>query len=110
MKPRGFVANPFTAVGAPWEIIRLQSSPNNRMVDLHTKSGDLPGYSSQFVLIPDWGIGFSILSAEANPTTYNVLLADLITDTLLPSIETAVREEADLLYAGTVHTPAQRRA
>jgi hypothetical protein len=97
-------------VGAPWETVRLQTSLNSRIVDMYTKSGDLPGYSSQFVLIPDWSIGFSILSAGANPTTYNILPADLNTDTLLPSIETAVREEADLLYAGTVHTPAQRRA
>jgi hypothetical protein len=105
MKPRGFVSNHFTAVGAPWEIIRLQASPNNRIIDLYTKSGDLPGYSSQFVLIPDLQIGFSILSAGANPTTNNVLLADLISDTLLPSIETAAIEEADLLYAGTYTSP-----
>jgi CubicO group peptidase (beta-lactamase class C family) len=105
MKPRGFVSNHFTAVGAPWEIVRLQTSPNNRIVDFYTKSGDLPGYSSQFVLIPDYNCGFSILSAGANPTTNNVLLADLIADTLLPSIETVAREEADLLYAGTYTSP-----
>jgi hypothetical protein len=75
-----------TAVGAVWEIVRLQTSLNSRIVDPYTKSGGLPGYSSRFVLIPDWGIGFSILSAGAIPTTYNVLLANLITDTLLPSI------------------------
>ncbi|KAE9381499.1 putative beta-lactamase [Stipitochalara longipes BDJ] len=107
LKPRGFVSNPFTAVGAPWEIIRLQTSPNSRIVDLYTKEGDLPGYSSQFVLIPDYNIGFSILSSGANPTTNNVILADMITDTILPSIETAAREEVDLLYTGTYTSPSK---
>jgi hypothetical protein len=101
LKPRAFVSNPLTAVGAPWEIIRLQTSPNKRVVDLYTKAGDLPGYSSQFVLIPDWNIGFSLLSAGANPTTNNLILANLITDTILAAIETSAREEADLLYSGS---------
>jgi hypothetical protein len=101
LKPRAFVSDPLTALGAPWEIIRLQTSPNKRVVDLYTKEGDLPGYSSRFVLIPDWNVGFSILSAGANPTTNNVLLADLMTDTILPAIETAAREETDSLYSGS---------
>lgn len=104
LKPRGFVSNLFNAVGAPWEILRLPF-PNNRIVDLYPKEGDLPGYSGLFVLIPDFSIGFSILSAGANPTTNNVILADLVTDTLLPSIEAAAREEADVLYAGTYTSP-----
>jgi hypothetical protein len=53
LKPHGFVSNTLKAVGAPWEICRFQTALINRVVDLHTKSGDLLGYSSLLVLLPD---------------------------------------------------------
>jgi hypothetical protein len=101
LKPREFVSNPFNAVGGPWEVGRVQISPNNRVMDLYTKEG----FSSLFVLIPDYHVGFSILSSGANLTTDNVILVNLITDTLLTSIETAAREETDLLYADVYISP-----
>jgi hypothetical protein len=101
LKLRAFVSNLLTAVGAPWEIRRFQAPPNNRIVDLYMKIGDLPGYSSLLVLNPDWDVCFSILSIGANPTTNTLLLADLIAETILPAIEIASREEANTLLAGS---------
>ena len=48
-----------------------------------------------------WDVCFSVLAAGANPTTNVVILADIITDTTLPAIEAAAREEANTLFAGT---------
>jgi hypothetical protein len=103
LKPRGFVSDILSAVGAPWEIQRLQNAPH-RVVDLYTKSGDLPGYASLLVLIPDWDVGFTILSAGTYPTSSpdaNIaVLADIIASTVFPAIEVAAREEADAALSG----------
>lgn len=101
LKPRGFVSNILSAVGAPWEIRRLQTSPDFRVVDIYTKNGDLPGYSATFVLVPDWGIGFSVLAAGDNPDGNVLLLANMVGDTLFPAVEAAAREEADAAYSGS---------
>jgi hypothetical protein len=69
-KLRTFVSNLLTAVGAPWEIRRFQTPPNNRIVDLYMKFGDLPGYSSLLVLNPDWDVCFSILSFYWSESNY----------------------------------------
>ena len=104
---RGFVSDPSTAVGAPWEIYHLPVGPNSRIVDLHTKSGDLPGYSSMLVLIPDWDLGFAVLMA-ADPTVSGaagtelaVLVSDIIADTFLTAVEEAAREQADATFSRT---------
>lgn len=101
LKPHGFVSDILAAVGAPWEIHRLQTSPASRVVDIYTKGGDLPGYSSIFVVVPDWDIGFSILSAGDSPDGNVLLLANMIGDTLFPAVEAAAREEATAAYSGS---------
>jgi hypothetical protein len=101
MKPHGFVSDMLNAVGAPWEIIRLKISPNGRVVDLYTKSGDLPGYASLFILIPDYDLGWSVLAAGDNTDLDCIQISNMITDTLVPAVEVAAREEADATYSGT---------
>jgi len=101
MKPRSLLSDPNTAVGAPWEIYRLELSPNNRLADLYTKSGDLPGYSSMFVLAPDWDMGFTVLTAGTAATANSRILAGLISDTMFQAVEDAAREEADANYSGS---------
>ncbi|KAF4637989.1 hypothetical protein G7Y89_g82 [Cudoniella acicularis] len=104
MKPRIFVSDPSTAVGAPWEIHRLQlpsSLENGRIVDLYCKAGDFAGYSSVMILAPDWNVGVTLLAA-GETTTFNLaLLGGVVSDVFLPSIEAAAREEADAIFAGT---------
>jgi hypothetical protein len=102
LKPRVFLSDPNTGVGAPWEITRLPIGSNGRLVDLYAKSGDLPGFSTLMVLVPDWDVGFVILTAGGDATTTNVgVLADTIADILLPAVEEAARDEADELFAGS---------
>jgi CubicO group peptidase (beta-lactamase class C family) len=100
LKPRSFTSNILTAVGAPWEIRRLQTAPDSRLVDLYAKDGDLPGYSALLVVIPDWDVGFSILTAGDNANGNVALLANMIGDSLFPAIEAVAREEANATYAG----------
>jgi len=98
MKPVAHSANPDFAVGSPWEIARIKLPQANRVVELYTKTGALPQYNSLFVLIPDWGIGLTVLAG--GPGSWEVL-TELIGRIYLPAVEDAARAEADRLYSGT---------
>lgn len=89
-------------IGRPWEIFRatLGEPEDNRVVDLYTKSGNVAGYGANFVLIPDFGVGFSILHAGVRGRV-PFQLSGVIIDELLPALEEAAREEADAALAGT---------
>ena len=100
MKPISFTSDPTSSVGAPWEIRRVAIGPNNRIVDLYTKSGDLPGYSSNLILIPDYDLGFIIMTAGDAAHTNTIVLANMVVDALLPAVEEAAREEADAAFSG----------
>lgn len=101
MMPRGLVSAANAAVGAPWEILRLNLSPNERIVDLYTKAGDLPGYSSVFVLARDWDVGFSVLTAGPSATSNSRILAGLVSDAVFQAVEDAARAEAGANFAGS---------
>ncbi|OCL06944.1 putative beta-lactamase [Glonium stellatum] len=106
MKPMSHTSNVLNAVGAPWEIARMQLplSPytnDTRMVDIYTKSGDLTVYSSLLGLVPDHNIGFSVLTAGKSSGLQRYTLASLISETWVPALESAAREEATARFAGT---------
>jgi hypothetical protein len=104
MKPHSFTSSATQAVGAPWEIQRLAVGPTNRLVEMYTKAGDITGYAALIVLIPDWDLGFAVMTA-GDPTISStddmvVLITDTIADVFLPSVEEAAREQADALFSG----------
>lgn len=76
---------------------------------MYTKAGDLPGYASFLVLIPDWSIGFSVLAAGSNPNAMIILLSDAVADIVLPAVEAAAREQAETSYAGVYMERAKAR-
>lgn len=101
MKPRAFTSDPTSHVGAPWEIRRLEIGANNRVVDVYTKSGDLPGYSSLLLLMPDWDLGITLIAAGPTGTPDIAVLSGLIAEHFLPAVEESARNEADGNIAGT---------
>ena len=101
MKPLSFTSGPDYAVGAPWEIRRVRTAPNNRIVDIYTKTGNLPGYDTLLVLVPSLDVGFNVLTAGVNTPTNVIMLSNLLSDTLIPAAEVVAREEASAAYAGT---------
>lgn len=110
------------AVGAPWEIIRApstsspllaqlsssSSSPTSQNVTaaqsyqtyVYTKSGDVGLYSSLTAIIPDLSVGFSILTAGPSSSILTISLADLITESFIPALFEASRQNAAATYAG----------
>lgn len=93
------------SVGRPWEIFRMPLPITNRAVDLYTKAGDAPGYSSYIILSPDYGVGFSILIAGNSKTADTVngrsVMADTLTNALIPALEAQAAKETLQNFAGT---------
>ncbi|KAI1754825.1 beta-lactamase/transpeptidase-like protein [Xylaria castorea] len=87
------------AVGRGWEIFRVRI--NGHSIDLFTKSGNWGVYNSVFFLLPAYDFGFSILSASS--AAGGALVTDLpniIVNTLLPSLETITKQQANANFAG----------
>jgi CubicO group peptidase (beta-lactamase class C family) len=102
LKPVSHTARLQYSVGRPWEIIRY-SHPSGHVTDMYTKLGDSGAYSSLMVLIPDYGAGFSILSASTLQTRAEILsvIAETIADSLLPALQAQAGVEAEHNYVGT---------
>ncbi|KAK3672594.1 hypothetical protein LTR78_007645 [Recurvomyces mirabilis] len=99
MKPSTFTSQMNTGVGMPWEIWRV-ATPSNHIVDLYTKSGDLFSYSSHFVLIPDYNIGYVVLAAGKQTTSTVEQISDIMAATLVPALENTARAQSQENYAG----------
>jgi CubicO group peptidase (beta-lactamase class C family) len=103
MKPLTHTADLRISVGAPWEIERLTlSPPQEKVVDLYGKSGDLGTYHASYALIPDWQIGYSVNIADVPnvPSMANDVIGEMINELVLPLIEETARREADENFAG----------
>jgi hypothetical protein len=88
-------------VGAPWEIHRITLPLTKRIVDLYAKSGGIGSYYSELILIPDFEVGFSVLAAGIPGNRNGTILSNLITEIVLPALETAAREHAKDHLIGT---------
>ncbi|KAH3951377.1 hypothetical protein HBH98_097380 [Parastagonospora nodorum] len=99
LKPTSHTSSLIGAVGQPWEIFRA-SMGENRVVDLYTKGGNFGAYGANFVLVPDFEVGFVVLKAGARGQV-PVEMSGLIIDELIPACEEAARIEAEERFAGT---------
>lgn len=97
MKPVTFTSDADMAVGAPWEIFK---APINRTSWMYTKSGDLGLYSNNLILLPEFDIGISVLTAGLEAPATSRILSDIISTSFLPAFEQAAKENAAPTYAG----------
>lgn len=105
MKPTTFTAGMEFAHGMGWEIYRYTDKKTGHVTDLYTKLGDSGNYASYLVLVPDYGFGFSILSgsgiADQSQRSAAVhLLADLISESILPALRDQAAVETKRNYEG----------
>jgi len=103
LKPAAYSSEPIAAVGYPWGVRRIILPLENgkRTVDAYNKAGRIGYYASLLNLLPDYGIGFTIVVAGANiPGNANWNLADILGARLLPALEAAAREQAEGRYSG----------
>ncbi|OCT54531.1 beta-lactamase family protein [Cladophialophora carrionii] len=103
MKPVSHTAMFEYSVGAPWEIYRYTHPRTGLVTDLYTKLGDSGYYSGYLVLIPDYDAGFSIIMASSlrQRTALVSLLADAVTEAVLPGLSSQAEAEAGQSFVGT---------
>ena len=105
MKPTSFVNDVHAGVGRPWEIYRLETL--GRTVDVYTKGGDWYIYNTLLVLIPDYGIGYTVFAAadpvgaESVAGTLRNLLPNLITEPIVEAVDAVAKKQAAHSFAGT---------
>ncbi|EXL44570.1 hypothetical protein FOCG_13537 [Fusarium oxysporum f. sp. radicis-lycopersici 26381] len=99
MKPLSFTADPQVAVGAPWEIARVTST-TNRASWMYTKGGQLGMYSSLMALLPDWGVGLTVLAAGAGASGVVGMIPGAMVSKLVPALEQAAKRQARQSYSG----------
>ena len=102
LKPISHTGSLQLSIGRPWEIFRVTHPINGRVSDLYTKGGDGPGFSSYLILSPDHGAGFTILIAgNASTLIASPAIADILTSTVIPALESQAAAEAVESFAGT---------
>ncbi|KAL7757436.1 hypothetical protein ACKLNR_011963 [Fusarium oxysporum f. sp. zingiberi] len=99
MKPLSFTADPQVAVGAPWEIARVTST-TNRASWMYTKGGQLGMYSSLMALLPDWGVGLTVLAAGTGASRVVGMIPGAMVSKLVPALEQAAKRQARQSYSG----------
>ena len=102
LKPISHTGSLQLSIGRPWEIFRVTNPINGCVSDLYTKGGDGPGFSSYLILSPDHGAGFTILIAgNASTLIASPAIADILTSTVIPALESQAAAEAAESFAGT---------
>lgn len=83
----------------PWEILRTAKlTPDGRAIDIITKGGALTQYFSIIALLPEFGLGITILIAGDHQALSDV--QEKVISTLVPATEKLIRDEVRRVYAG----------
>ncbi|KAL3476519.1 beta-lactamase/transpeptidase-like protein [Aspergillus californicus] len=105
LKPVAHTSNPANSIGLPYVIYSGGSYPNTSMVDVYTllsNEGYNEGlYSSYLGLVPDFGVGFAILSADTQEPADLNAHADIIGDVTLEAIITTATLQAGQNFGGS---------
>lgn len=103
MKPLSHTPRLQSSVGAPWEIARYTHADSGVVTDLYAKGGDSGHYSSFFVLVSDFDVGFSILVASTSAKRLTTIgaIGDLMTDVILPALMAQAAAEAERNLGGS---------
>ncbi|KAJ5502167.1 Beta-lactamase-like protein [Penicillium fimorum] len=105
-KPVSHTSNPANSIGSPWVIYSAGSYPDTSMVDIYTVlSNEGNGeslYSSYLGLVPDFGVGFAILSADNKAPADLNAHADLIGDVVLEALMKTAIEQAAENFGGRI--------
>ncbi|KAH8901312.1 beta-lactamase/transpeptidase-like protein [Thozetella sp. PMI_491] len=102
LKPVSHTAHLQYSIGRPWEIVRYTHA-SGVVTDIYTKSGDSGQYSGYLVLVPDYNVGFSILSAGTSSTRFDIVaaIADVVINSVVPALDIQARTEAEKNFVGT---------
>jgi len=100
LRPVTFTSDPMAALGTPWGIRRINMGHPYLWTYGYQKAGRIGDYSALIIILPDYGVGFTLLTAGNMPGNMNFDFADVIGATLLPAIHNVSREQARENFAG----------
>ena len=99
MKPHSWTSGTHSAYGMPWEMLRTTKlTPDGRGVDIITKGGSLTQYYTTIILIPEFGLGVTVLVAGDNEALAD--LRETVIATLVPAAEKLIRDEVRNVHSG----------
>ncbi|RVX70222.1 hypothetical protein B0A52_05555 [Exophiala mesophila] len=103
-QPVSFTQGISSYYGIPWETFRTDKilPDSRRPVTFYTKGGGLPGYSTLILLVPEYALGITILTA-GNPG-FVPPLNKIVTTKLIPAADKLAQEQAQHRYTGTYHS------
>lgn len=91
--------------GMPWEIFRSSSilPHTQRPVTFVTKAGGLPGYTSNIIIMPEYGLGLTILVASDLSRAGNTLdvIREQVTVSIVRAAESVGQSDLQHAYAGS---------
>ncbi len=101
LAPRSWAHREATsAYGMPWEILRTtRLTRDGRPVDIVSKGGALRGFYSSLVMVPEFGIGFSILTAAESVKVMEDL-RETFTRSVVDAMDDAFRALTRSRYSG----------
>ncbi|KAI0871407.1 putative penicillin-binding protein [Hypoxylon argillaceum] len=95
MKPTSHTSSLSFSVGSPWEIWRARTQiTSGRVIDLYTKSGSVGQYTSQLILLPDYGVSLSLLVAGSSSGAVVTIATETVLQALIPALENAAIGQA----------------
>lgn len=100
LRPVTFTSDPAAALGAPWGIRRINMGRPYHWTTGYQKAGMIADYSALMILLPDYDVGLTLLTAGDMPVNMNFDFADAMGGMLLPAVHAAAREQARR-FAGT---------
>lgn len=94
LRPITFTSDPAAALGAPWGIRRINMGRPYHWTTGYQKAGMIADYSALMILLPDYDVGFTLLTAGDMPVNMNFDFADAMGGILLPAVHEAATEQA----------------
>ncbi|KAK5054550.1 hypothetical protein LTR84_001441 [Exophiala bonariae] len=103
--PASFTEGVNSFYGVPWEIFRTEKilSRTGRPVTFITKGGGLPGYITNIILVPEYSLGITVLTA--GDTALMSKLREIITTKLIRATDKLAQRQAYEKYVGTYAAP-----
>ncbi|KAK5958735.1 hypothetical protein OHC33_000578 [Knufia fluminis] len=103
--PLSFSSGLDTYYGMPWEILRARTnevipdtSSSTRPLTFVTKGGGLPGYTSIVIMVPEYGLGITILVAGNGKAMDE--FREVVTEKMVAFAEEAALKELSERYTG----------
>lgn len=103
LKPVSHTSNLVNDVGMPFDIYKatFDFTSTGAVIPIYTKLGPNGLYSPYFGLVPDYNVGFVILSVDTESAADLNVHADVIAQFLLPALETTTMEQAARNFGGS---------